>query len=573
MHFLIGYDKMIKSYKGDVFSMNRSKLAQLIFPEISDTIATLEQRYPPRPLPIGAEVTRFAPSPTGFLHTGSLFTAMIAQKVARDSHGVFFVRLEDTDTKREIAGSGNELLSQLAAFDVVPNEGYLGDCEQGAYGPYCQSDRAYIYKTVIKAMIERDLAYPCFCGPDELEAMRKEQEKDKVIPGYYGSYAKCRFLSEEEVQANIISGKPFVIRFKSPGNHLNKIAVNDLIRGQLELTENDQDIIILKGDGLPTYHFAHVVDDHFMHTTIVSRGEEWLPSLPIHLQMFECLGWAAPKFAHLPVINKLDEGNKRKLSKRKDPEAAVSFFLKDGYPPIALLTYLMSIANSNFEEWWALNKTAPLQDFAFSFSKMSLDGALFDLAKVQFFAKEILSLKKAEEIAFDAKRYAETYDADLDAFINRDYLYFVAIMNIEREKENPRKDYAKYSDIWPAIRFFDESYYRLMLRKGFVFNPVFSNEIIIEVLSSIAATTDLSKDEQTWFSDLKTLAEAHRFAPNNKLFKQSPTLYVGHVGDVAEMLRIALTGSKQSPNLYYVMKILGDDRIRDRIGKVIEKLR
>lgn len=572
MHFFSGYDKMIKSYKGDVFSMNRHQLAQLIFPDILDTITSLEQRYPARHLDVGAEVTRFAPSPTGFLHTGSLFTAMIAQKVARDSGGVFFVRLEDTDTKREIAGSGEELLSQLAAFDVVPNEGYLGTHESGDYGPYCQSDRAHIYKTVIKEMIARDLAYPCFCGPEELEAMRKEQESAKEIPGYYGKYAKCRFLSEEEVVAKIKAGEPYVIRFKSSGNHENKVMAQDLIRGQLELTENDQDIIILKGDGLPTYHFAHVVDDHFMHTTVVSRGEEWLPSLPIHLQMFASLGWPAPKFTHLPVINKLEDGNKRKLSKRKDPEAAVSFFLQDGYPPVALLTYLMSIANSNFEEWWALNKTAPLSEFAFTFNKMSLDGALFDLAKVQFFAKEILSLKKAEEIAFDAKRYAEVYDQDLDAFINRDYLYFVAIMNIEREKENPRKDYAKYSDIWPAIRFFDESYYLHMLQSGFGFNPAFSKEIISGVLKDIGEKTDLSKDEQAWFADLKAIAETHRFAQNNKVFKQNPTQYVGHVGDVAEMLRIALTGSKQSPNLYYVMQILGLDRIRNRIGKVIDKL-
>ena len=572
MLFLIGYDKIITAQKGEKFSMNRQELANLIFPDIIDNIASLEARYPSRLLPHGAEVTRFAPSPTGFLHTGSLFTAMIAQKVARDSQGVFFIRLEDTDTKREIAGSGEELLSQLAAFDVVPNEGYLGTYEKGGYGPYAQSNRAHIYKAVIKEMIVKDLAYPCFCGPEELETMRKEQEAAKVIPGYYGHYAKCRYLSMEEVANNITQGKPFVMRFKSPGHHENKIAVEDLIRGKLELTENDQDIIILKGDGLPTYHFAHVVDDHFMHTSIVSRGEEWLPSLPIHLQMFASLGWPAPKFAHLPVINKLEDGNKRKLSKRKDPEAAVSFFLKDGYPPIALLTYLMSIANSNFEEWWALNKRAPLSEFAFTFNKMSLDGALFDLAKVQFFAKEILSLQNAETIAADAKRYAENFDKDLDAFINRDYLYFVKIMNIEREKENPRKDYAKYSDIWPAIRFFDESYYRLSLRQGFTFNPQFSRETIEEVLLAIAKNTDLSKDEQTWFSDLKSLSETLKFAGSGKIFKQTPNVYLGHVGDVAEMLRIALTGSKQSPNLYYVMKILGIERIRDRIAKVVEKL-
>ena len=293
-------------------------LADLIFPDINKTIEDYEKLYPKRDLPLGAEVTRFAPSPTGFLHTGSLFTSMISQKVANQSNGIFYVRLEDTDTKREIQGSGKELIDQLALFGVIPDEGYLGDEEKGQYGPYKQSQRADIYKTVIKHLIEIGRAYPCFCSPKDLEALREEQEKRKEITGYYGEYAKCKNLSLEEQIARIKAGEKYVIRFKSLGDHNNKVEVDDLIRGHLSLTENDQDIVILKSDGLPTYHFAHLCDDHFMRTTIVTRGEEWLSSLPIHLDLFNTMNWEAPKYAHLPVIMKLDNGNRRKLSKRKD---------------------------------------------------------------------------------------------------------------------------------------------------------------------------------------------------------------------------------------------------------------
>ena len=333
--------------------ITNKQIADAIFPNITLTIEDLEKKYPLRNLVAGAEVTRFAPSPTGFLHTGSLFTSMICRKVATQSNGVFFIRLEDTDMKREIAGSGERLIEQLKIFDVVPDEGYFGDYEEGNYGPYIQSKRSEIYHTVIKYLLEIGLAYPCFCTPEEVEAIREEQEKLKVNPGYYCQFAKYRNISNEERYQRIINGERYVVRFRSEGNHENKIKVTDLIRGEFEIAENDQDIVICKSDGLPTYHFAHVVDDHFMRTTTVIRGEEWVASLPIHVQIFDAIGWNKPNYAHLPVIMKLDEntGNKRKLSKRLDSEAAVSYFIEDGYYPKALIMYLMTIANSNFEEW------------------------------------------------------------------------------------------------------------------------------------------------------------------------------------------------------------------------------
>jgi glutamyl-tRNA synthetase len=551
----------------------REQLAELIFPDVKQTVADLEKQFPVRPLPEGAKVTRFAPSPTGFLHTGSLFTAMIAQKVAHQSKGVFFIRLEDTDTKREISGSGDTLISQLREFGVIPDEGYLGNKEKGSYGPYKQSDRASIYKTVIKKMIIDGDAYPCFATPEELEHLRADQEKNKLIPGYYGPFAIYRNLPVDEAFARISRGDKFVMRFKSRGNHEQYIHIHDLIRGDLELSQNDQDIVILKGDGLPTYHFAHAVDDHLMRTNCVTRGEEWLSSLPIHLELFEVLGWPSPEYAHLPVIMKLDEGNKRKLSKRKDPEAAVSFFLDDGYPPAALIEYLMTIANSNFEEWRAQNIHSPREAFLFSFEKMSLDGALFDIMKLKFISREVLSRETAKRITYEARDYATKHDAKLYELITRDQDFFESIMNIEREKENPRKDYEKFSDILPLVRFFYREYYLQIIAEDLPFNPTFSRQVIAAVLEDIRETVtleDVSEDE--WFSGLKAIGEAHAFAPSGKIFKMNKEKYLGHIGDVAEMLRIAITGSKQSPNLYYVLKVLGIQEVKDRLAIIVEKL-
>ena len=548
------------------------ELAQLIFPEVTETIEDLEKRYPSRNLPKDAEVTRFAPSPTGFLHTGSLFTSMICHKVANQTNGVFYVRLEDTDTKREIQGSGEELLKQLKLFNIVPDEGYLGDHESGKYGPYIQSQRADIYKVVIKYLLEQGKAYPCFCSQEELEEIRAKQEKEKLTPGYYGEFAKYRYLDNDERKARILRGDPYVIRFKSSGNHLNKVRVTDLVHGDFEIAENDLDIVIFKSDGLPTYHFAHVCDDHFMRTTTVIRGEEWIASLPIHVELFKALGWKAPKYAHLPVIMKIGEnGNKRKLSKRLDNEAAVSYFLTDGYPSEALIMYLMTIANSNFEEWIFEHKFEHMEDFVFSFDKMSLEGALFDMGKLCFFSREILGKKTKEEMLSLALDYSKQYDEKLYKLVNSDPEYFKKIINIEREKENPRKDYEKFGGMYDIISFFYPDLYDQYVKdNGLVYNEKFDLATVKEVLKGLLKL-DISLDEQGWFSNMKSIGESLGFSSDRKAYKANPENYKGMIGDVAEILRITLTTKRNSPNLYYVMQILGLEECHRRINQVLAK--
>ena len=555
--------------------VTNKQLADLIFPDITETVDDLEKRFPPRNLPEGAQVTRFAPSPTGFLHTGSLFTSMVCHKVAHQSKGIFFVRLEDTDTKREIAGSGEQLLEQMHIFGVDPDEGYLGDKEKGDYGPYIQSKRASIYKIVIKHLLEEGLAYPCFCTAEDLEELRKEQESKKLNPGYYGEFAKCRNLTNEERYEKIKNGDKFVIRFRSSGNHENKITVTDLIKGTFDIAQNDQDIVIYKSDGLPTYHFAHVVDDHFMRTTVVMRGEEWVASLPIHVELFRALGWKAPKYAHLPVIMKIDEetGNKRKLSKRKDKEAAVSYFIEDGYLPKALIMYLMTIANSNFEEWILANKFEGMENFVFSFKKMNNEGALFDMGKLNFFARELLVKFNKDEFTSLALAYAKKYNPALEELINRDPKYFANIINIDREKANPRKDYEKFSNIPEIISFMYEDGYQNALENDVTFNEKFSSADIKEALLAIKDQLAINNDEQSWFENLKEIGTKLGYAANNKDYKANPEAYKGNIGDLAEILRITLTTRKNAPNLYSVMALLGLEETHRRIDNVVALLK
>ena len=561
--------------------MNTTDLANLIFPDINETIADLEKRYPERNLPEGAEVTRFAPSPTGFLHTGSLFTSLVSSRFAKQSGGVFYIRLEDTDTKREIEGSGAELVSQLKVFDIIPDEGYLSDTEEiGNYGPYTQSKRADIYKTVIKELIIRGRAYPCFATPEELQALRDEQEKNKEIPGYYGKYAKYRDLPVDEAISMIKSGKPYIIRFKSMGDHNNKIFFHDEIRGDLELTQNDQDIVILKSDGLPTYHFAHLVDDHFMRTTVVTRGEEWLSSLPIHLELFDTLGFKRPRYAHLPVIMKLDNGNKRKLSKRKDNEAAVEYFLQMGYPKYGFIEYLLTIANSNYEAWRNQNLDKSCYDFKLTFDHMSLDGALFDIEKVESISKERIAYIKAAKLEEEVEEWAKKYSPEFYSKIVANRGFITSLLNIEREKENPRKDYAKYSDIYPIISFAYNDVYEALdksnldwtvnLGKGEV--KEVSKDVIVESLTDYMNNYNLDVTEEVWFNNLKDLAANHKFTSDRKAYKANPADFNGQVGDFAGFLRLALAGRKNTPNIYYIQQILGKDEVFRRINTIISIL-
>lgn len=551
---------------------NYNDLAELIFKDVTLTVEDLEKRYPKRDLKEGAMVTRFAPSPTGFLHTGSLFTSLVSARYAKQSGGVFYIRLEDTDTKREIQGSGESLISQLAVFDVIPDEGYLSDTKEiGNYGPYKQSNRAYIYRACIKHLMKMGRAYPCFCTQEELAELRKIQEANKEIPGYYGKYAKYRDYPIDEAIKRIEAGEPYIIRFKSMGDHNNKIKFHDEIRGDLELTENDQDIVILKGDGLPTYHFAHLCDDHFMHTTHITRGEEWLPSLPIHLELFDTMGFERPKYAHFPVIMKVENGNRRKLSKRKDVEAAVSYFLEQGYPKYGFIEYLLTIANSNYEMWRNENLDKDFYDFKLSFDKMSLDGALFDLEKVASISKERMAYRKAADLCQEVKEWAKTYNPEFYNKIVADEAFFTSILNIEREKDKPRKDYSKYSDIYPIISFFYDDVYDQIDLANLDWST-FDKEDVKAILNDYKETIDLSLDEEAWFNSMKELSMRHGFADNVKVWKKNKEAYKGHVGDVTGFLRITLSGRSVCPNLYFIIQILGKEKTIARIDKVLKTL-
>lgn len=533
------------------------KLAYKIFKDI-EPISYLEEKYKKRNT-LGL-VTRFAPSPTGFVHTGSLFAALISYRMAKQTNGVFYFRLEDTDTKREVDNSKYQLLDELKSFGIIPDEGYLGDKEEGLYGPYTQSNRKFIYDIVINELIKRNLAYPCFCNNDELNKCRCEQESLKVRTGYYGKWAKCRDLSPLEAIKKIDNNEPYIIRFKSHGNFNNKIKVHDLIRGDLELSQNDLDIVIRKSDFLPTYHFAHLCDDHFMRTTTVIRGEEWLPSLPIHLELFDALGFERPSYAHLPVIMKLDNGKRRKLSKRHDPEASVSYFLEKGYPIEAILEYLFTIANSNYEEWRMNNKS--YDDFIMTFDKMSLDGALFDMNKINSISKELLGSMTKEEIAKRSYEWALEYDNNLKEFIESDYDYYVKIMGLEREKENPRKDYEKYSDILTAIQYFNlDNYLELISTQ----NIAYDSDIINSYLSSL----DCSNEDE-WLDYLKEKANTLGYCINNKEYKANKEKYKGNFGAFMGVIRLLVTGRSVSQNLYHIGKIIGKENLEKRFEKAIE---
>jgi glutamyl-tRNA synthetase len=543
----------------------KQSLSKAIFPITLPSLNELEAIYPIRNLPVDAMVTRFAPSPTGFLHTGSLFASLVSWRFAKQSNGVFFVRLEDTDQKREITGSAEQVLEELEIFGITPDESFVSG---GTYGPYKQSERKILYHSTVNYLLETNNAYPCFCTHDELSLMRSKQEAIKVNTGYYGEFATCRKLTEEESIKKINDGEPFVVRFRSNGDPENKIKIHDLIRGHLELTENDQDIVIMKGDGLPTYHFAHLVDDHFMRTTHITRGEEWLPSLPIHLELFDRMGWNRPLYAHLPVIMKLEDGRRRKLSKRKDEEAAVQFFLKDGYPIEGILEYLMTIANTNFEEWRLQHPLNNIYDFNLSFDKMTLDGALFDLEKVKSISKEQLSLLDASTLTKRVYDWAKVYDKTLERIIESDQSYFTDILSIERGGEKPRKDYEKFSDILPIINFMYDDYFNEAIKEPLPFNERFGKEIITLVLDAYLSSPGLELAEELWFDGLKELAVSVGFSSSVKEYKKNKDAYLGHVGDFAEIVRIAVSGRKNTPNFYYVLKIMGVEKINNRINKV-----
>lgn len=543
--------------------MDYKDLANLIFPN-AKPIEYYEKMYPERNLPEGAIVTRFAPSPTGFVHIGGLYQSICAKLSAEKTGGVFFLRIEDTDQKREVENGVSGIIQSLKDFDITPDEGMTNETEwKGEYGPYKQSMRKEIYESYAKYMIERGKAYPCFCTAEELEEMRVKQENAKIRPGYYGVWAKCRNLSLDEMAEKIKAGVPYIIRFKSPGREDRKIQCHDLIKGKVTFPENDIDIPIIKSDGLPTYHFAHLVDDHLMRTTHVIRSDEWLSSLPLHIQLFQEAGFKAPKYCHISPIMKNENGNKRKLSKRKDPEAAVSYYEELGVPADAVKEYLINIANSNFENWRRANKDLPITDFDFQLNKMSVSGALFDMTKLLDVSKSVISRYSAQKVYDESYAWAERHDESLKEILNNKE-YALRALGIERGNQKPRKDIAKWSDVKENIIYMFEE------PTEFDYDKV-SDEDVKNILTEYAKVYDENDDKDTWFSKIKDVAEKCGFAKEVKEYKADPDKYPkGHVGDVSSVIRVAITGRRNTPDLYEILRVLGKDEVMKRLSNRVK---
>ena len=539
------------------------KLAETLFPDVKHTPDEYEALYPPRPLKEGARVTRIAPSPTGYLHLGVLFTATINRLTAKATDGVFYFRLEDTDKKREIEGGAEDILEGLNTYGVTIDEGFVAPGEiRGAYGPYQQSQRAEIYHTYVKSLVLQGLAYPCFCTPVELEAIREQQEQQKLRTGYYGAFAKCRSLTPEEALEKIGQGLPYVIRLRSPGSEEHRIRFDDMIKGSIEMPENDQDIVLLKSDGIPTYHFAHAVDDHLMRTTHVIRGDEWISSVPIHLQLFRVLGFKPPKYAHVSPLMKEDDGGKRKLSKRKDPEAAMRFYTEQGYPADSVVEYLMTIASSEFEEWRRRNPDQPRGTFPFNLKKMSVSGALFDMDKLDDVSKNVISRMDAAQVTGAVREWARRFDPEFSALLERDPAYAEAIFTIDRGGKKPRKDIARWSDAKTyAAYFYDELYVPSMAEAP----EQLAAEDINAILDAYPSVYRPEEDQQQWFASIKALCPSLGFCPEVKEYKAHPEGWKGHAGDVSTVLRLAVTGRRNTPDLCSIMRLLGTEKVRQRL--------
>ena len=540
--------------------MDLNKLADALIPDKDlKPLEEYEKMYPPRDLAKGAEVTRIAPSPTGFMHFGNLYVALANERLAHQSGGVFYLRIEDTDQKRKVEGAVEVVHKSLKYFGVNFDE---GADKGGNYGPYYQRQRAKIYHAFAKDLIRRGLAYPCFCTEEDLEKTREYQTENKLLPGYYGKFAKCRNLTEEEIYENLRQKKPYVIRLKSQGNAEIKHTFKDEIKGEITVTENDQDVVILKSDGIPTYHFAHAIDDHFMRTTLVMRGEEWLSSLPIHIELFKVLGFPLPRYGHNCSIQKMDGENRRKLSKRKDPEASLNFYREQGYPPIAVNTYVMTLLNSNFEEWMMKNPAAPYTDFRFSVGKMGKSGALFDVAKLNDIAKTYFAGKDEKETFDFLKEWAEEFgsEAQKKYFADEEYAKKILCLLMGIGSKKRRKDFAcAVQAVASMAYFFDETFapcdeYR------------FDKETVKSVICSFSETYDIADDCSVWFDKVKAVAEKNGFCADMKAYKANPENYKGSVSDVAEILRIAVTGHANTPDLWTIMQILGKERVLKRLA-------
>lgn len=546
---------------------SNKQMADILFKDITKTPEEYESIYPKRNLEDGAVVTRFAPSPTGFLHFGGLFAAFIGKTATKSTGGVFYLRIEDTDKKREVENGVSLIVQGLNDFGIEIDEGMLSeDEEKGAYGPYTQSKRKDIYQAYVKSLVEQGLAYPCFMTEEELAQIREKQESEKLLPGVYGEFAKYRNITVEEAQKRIENGDEYVVRLKSPGKTENRIKFKDVIKGEIEMPENILDVVLLKKDGTPTYHFAHIVDDHLMRTTHVIRGDEWISSVPIHLQLFYVCGLKPPKYAHISPIMKEENGGKRKLSKRKDPEAAVSYYSEVGYPKGSVWEYLMTLANSNYGDWRLANPDEDIDNFKFAFSKMSKAGALFDMVKLADISKNYISRLNAEEVYEAVTDWSKNNNQKLYKLLVDDEEYAKAIFAIERGNEKPRKDIAKWADTVEYTRYFYER------PSGFEYPENQTKEDIKAILEKYITVYNKNDNQEEWFGRIREMSEELGYAKAPKFYKKDPDSFKGHVGDVSTIIRIALTGRRNTPDLHQILAVLGEDEVIERFNKAIAAL-
>lgn len=541
--------------------LERKELAELLFPNITNTRDYYESKYPERNLPEGAMVTRYGPSPTGFVHLGNLLSAFADMVYSRQTNGKFFLRIEDTDQKRMVDGGIENITSVLHDFDILPNEGYSFG---GVYGPYRQSERTEIYQTYVKDLIEKGLAYPCFMTEEEIASIKEEQEINKTKIGIYGVYATDRDLSLDEIKEKLANNEEYVIRLKSPGNPKNEIEVIDCIKGKLKFPEHDVDTILLKKDGTPTYHFAHAIDDHLMHTTHVIRGDEWVSSLPLHIQLFELLGFTPVKYAHIaPItIKDAETGNIRKISKRKDPWFGVKYYDENGIPIEALHLYLATITNTNFEEWYLQNSDKSISDFTFSFDKQAIGGTSFDEAKLMSLCKTYFSRKKAEDVFNETLNWANKHDREYAKLLEDNKSDMIKFLNIEKDGDRPRKDIAKYSDVKEEFSYAIDSLFEKEKYSKNESEKVYDTDLILDYVNNYL---ELDTTNEEWFNKVKEFATNNGYAANPKDYKNNPENFKGHVGDICEAIRVMITGRLKSPDLFSIMKILGKDRIIKRI--------
>ena len=547
--------------------MDYNKLAELLFPDVVNGPDYYEKKFPERDLPKGAEVTRMAPSPTGFIHLGNLYSALADERIAHRNGGVFYLRIEDTDEKRKVDGAVETIINVLRYFDIEFDEGagFTDADPQNVYGPYFQRQRVEIYHAYAKDLVKRGLAYPCFCTEEELEEVRKEQEEDKAMTGYYGKYAVCRNLTLEDIEAKLKAGLTYVLRLRSAGSPDKEIVFHDRIMGEIKLPENIHDIVLLKRDGVPTYHFAHAIDDHLMRTTMVIRGGEWLASVPTHYELFHVLGFKMPSYGHTAHLMKFDEetGGKRKLSKRKDPELSLDYYRKDGYHPMAMKVYLLTLLNSNFEEWYEKFPDKDIKEFPFSVEKMSQSGALFDKDKLHNICKNELAKLSEEEMydfLYDWAAGNEPEKAKV-WFADREKMLAILRLYMGLGMKRRRKDFIYAKQIFELIGYFFEENNDAEEFK-------FDKDTVKEILKEYLAGYDHNDDNSAWFDKLKKVADNLSFASDMKAYKANPENYKGSISDIAEVVRIAVTGRANTPDLWTIIHIIGEDAMKAKIEKL-----